>query len=414
MAKFPQVRISFGADTKPLKKGVGKAQGMIAGLTASISAGFANAAAAVGRFAFTLAADGVKAALEDAKAQKILAKQLKATTKATDAQVASVEEWVTETSLAYGVVDDELRPALSRLVRATKNTGQAQKLLKTAMNVSAGTGKDLNTVVQALARAAEGSTTGLGRLGTGLDKSQLKAMSFEKIVAQLDKTFNGFAEGAANTTEGKLARLNIRWDETKEQIGEAVLPAVEKLADFLNSPEGQKAVESFAEDFGDAATALAENMPKITEEVGKLVEKAGSMDWEKYLELGKWAAAFRVGSKVPGPAQVKFMAAIAAYLGMDSLFTGDKNTGPFGSVPLEESRKLGTFGPWLSMVPGYGLLPRGKEMGPKVPYAPGGDVYNMIITGNLDPNAAAKAIERYLERSGRTGAGAKWQGRGTG
>lgn len=414
MAKIPQLNIRFGADTKPLKRGVKQSQGMIAGLTAGITSGFMNAASAVSRFAFTLGVEGVKQAIEDAKAQRILAKQLKTTTKATDKQIASVEDWVSETSLAYGVVDDKLRPSLSRLVRSTKDTTKAQKLLMTALNISAATGKDLDVVTAALGKGFDGNTASLGRLGLGLDSSLLKGKNFSKIWAELDRSFAGFAAGAAATTEGKMARLNILWDEAKEKIGTALLPALQDVADFLNSPEGQDAINNFADQFGEAAKGLAENMPVITESVGKLVDNASGMDWDKYLDLTKWAAAFTAAAKVPGPVQIKMMAAMAAYVGVDSILRDDGDTGPMGSLTAEQLNQMGLPAHY-GMIPGLGMLPRGGRSGVNTAssYLPGGPMFNIVINGATDPAATGKALVKVLNQT--QWSGQYWyNGRGTG
>jgi len=408
MAKIPQLNIRFGADTKPLKRGVKQSQGMIAGLTAGITSGFMNAASAVSRFAFTLGVEGVKQAIEDAKAQRILAKQLKTTTKATDKQIASVEDWVSETSLAYGVVDDKLRPSLSRLVRSTKDTTKAQKLLMTALNISAATGKDLDVVTAALGKGFDGNTASLGRLGLGLDSSLLKGKNFGKIWAELDRSFAGFAAGAAATTEGKMARLNILWDEAKEKIGEAMLPALQEVADFLTSPEGQDAINNFAETFGDAARELAENMPEIAGAVGKLVDTASTMDWEAYLGLAKWAVAFQAAKLVPGPPQVKILAAIAAYLGADYMLS---DTDPITGQPKGNPKTTWTNEDLNNI---YGVNPNAPAYSGTAGLKPGiagAPTFNFNFNQVTDPSAAAKFVAKTVNQW----SGQYWyNGRGTG
>lgn len=403
MAKIPQINIRFGADTRPLKRGVSRSQGMIAGLTASITSGFMNAAAAVGRFATTLVVDGVKAAIEDAKGQRILAKQLQKTTKATDKQVESVEAWISSLSMARGIADDELRPALARLVRSTQHTGKAQKLLRTALDISSATGKDLNTVTAALGKAYDGNAASLGRLGLGLDASVLKSKDFNLIWKELTKSFGGFNAAEANTTEGKLARLNVQWDEMQEKLGEAVLPALEDVVAFLNSPEGQEAIKSFAEDFSQAAQALAENMPTITREVGNIVDKASEMDWESFLGMAKWAAAFKIGSKVPGPIQIKVLAALAAYMGTD-LMTGEHDlTAGKAMMDVMQGKRgaaAGSVWDWQKQYAQQGYLSQGNV--------------NITVNGALDPNATAKAVQKALNQHRRSTGGLSYYGRGTG
>ncbi len=116
---------------------------------------FAAAGAAAVAYAGKLAIDGVKSAIEDAAAQEKLALTLKNVTNATDAQIKATEDYITQTSLAFGITDDDLRPSLERLSRATGNLQKAQELQTVAIDVAAGSGKSLEAVTNSMARAAE-------------------------------------------------------------------------------------------------------------------------------------------------------------------------------------------------------------------------------------------------------------------
>jgi hypothetical protein len=199
-----------------------------------VGAAFVAAAAAAGAYAVKIGIDGVKAALEDEKAQRILALTLENTTKATKAQISAVEDYITEVALATGVTDDELRPALSRLVRSTKDTEEAQKLLSLALDISSATGKPLEAIANSLGKAYDGNTNALGKLGLGIDQSILKTKDFNKVYESLRTSFAGFSEQEANTFQGRLDRLNVAFDEAKETIGFALLPVFEKLIKFVN------------------------------------------------------------------------------------------------------------------------------------------------------------------------------------
>ena len=194
---------------------------------------FAIAGAAAVAYAGKLAIDGVKAAIEDEKAQASLAKTLENVTGATDAQIKATEDYITKTSLANGITDDVLRPSLDRLVRSTQNVEEAQKLQTLALDISAGSGKSLETVTEALAKATDGNTGALGRLGVGLDKSEIKTMSMNEITKRLSETFAGQASTNADTFQGKMDRVKVALDEAKESVGAALLPILEKLADFI-------------------------------------------------------------------------------------------------------------------------------------------------------------------------------------
>lgn len=194
---------------------------------------FAIAGAAALAYAGKLAIDGVKSAIEDEAAQAKLAKTLENVTGATDAQIKATEDYITKTSLANGITDDVLRPSLDRLVRSTQNVEEAQKLQTLALDISAGSGKSLETVTEALAKATDGNTGALGRLGVGLDKSEIKTMSMNEITKRLSETFAGQASTNADTFQGKMDRVKVALDEAKESVGAALLPILEKLADFI-------------------------------------------------------------------------------------------------------------------------------------------------------------------------------------
>jgi hypothetical protein len=195
---------------------------------------FAVAGAAALAYAGKLAIDGVKAAIEDEAAQAKLAKTLENVTGATDAAVKSTEDYILQTSLAFGVTDDELRPSLERLVRATKDVEEAQKLQSLALDISAGSGKSLESVSNALAKAAEGQNTALGKLGVGIDAADLKTMNLDQITNTLAKTFGGQAQSRTETYQGKMDKLTVAFNEAKESVGTALLPIITKMADYIS------------------------------------------------------------------------------------------------------------------------------------------------------------------------------------
>jgi hypothetical protein len=190
-------------------------------------------------------------AAEDEKGQKQLAASIRASTKATDAQIASVEDYIDVTQRAVGVADDELRPAYARIIRSTRDFDKAQRLLNLALNVSAATGKPLKQIVEGLSKSFDGSNTALNRLGLGYDKAQLKAMSFNDIQKDLEKRFSGSALANAETFEGTMARFRITIDELKESLGQAVLPYLKRLAEY-----GIQIADAFGKD--GVAGAFAE------------------------------------------------------------------------------------------------------------------------------------------------------------
>jgi hypothetical protein len=188
----------------------------------------APAAAALG-FLADFGGDAVKAFMEDDKAAQLLAKSLKNTTGATDAQIASVEKFITQTSIAAAVSDDELRPAMDKLVRGTGDVTEAQNLLNLALDISAGTGKDLGAVSDALSKAFNGQLGPLKKLDPALASLIENGATTDEVFAALGNTFKGAASTSANTASGKMKSFGIQMGEFKESVGAAVMPIVEKL-----------------------------------------------------------------------------------------------------------------------------------------------------------------------------------------
>jgi hypothetical protein len=189
-------------------------------------AAFAAAGVAAAAYAGKLLVDGVKAAIEDEAAQAKLAGTLVNVTGATEKQIAAVESQITKTSLLTGVTDDELRPSFERLVRATGDSDSALKLQSLALDVAAGSGKSLEAVTNAMAKAQEGNAASLAKLGIGLSAAELKTMSMEEITAKLAETFGGQAAEKADTFAGKMDRLKVAFNEGKETVGSFVLDAI--------------------------------------------------------------------------------------------------------------------------------------------------------------------------------------------
>ena len=234
------LKLSILADVDNLKKGLTQAGddtdsfgSKLGSFGAKAGAAFAVAGAAALAYAGVLLVDGVKSAIADEEAQTKLATTLKNVTGATDAQIAATESWITTQGLSLGITDEELRPALERLTRATGDVGEAQKLASLAFDVSAGTGKSLEAVSNALGKAVEGNTGALAKLGIGISAADLKSMSLEEITAKLAETFGGQATDKAETFAGKMDRLKLAFNEGKETVGSFVLDALTPLVSAL-------------------------------------------------------------------------------------------------------------------------------------------------------------------------------------
>ena len=259
---IPKVKITFDADLAGLKSGVNGASNEVEGFGSKVAkfgkvagAAFAAAGVAAAAYAGKLLIDGVKSAIEDEAAQAKLATTLTNVTGATTKQIAAVESQITKTSLLTGLTDDELRPSFERFVRATNDSDAALKLQSVAIDVAAGSGKSLEAVTNAMAKAAEGNAGSLAKLGIGLTAAQLKTMSMDEITAKLAETFGGQASEKADTFQGKMQRLQVAFSEGKETVGSFVLDAITPMVSgFVNNVI--PAVQKLAEELGPKLTPI--------------------------------------------------------------------------------------------------------------------------------------------------------------
>ena len=259
------LKLSILADVDDLKKKLGDADKAVESNASKISEfgkkaalAFTVAAAAAVAYAGKLAIDGVKSAIEDEQAQLRLANALKTATGATDAQIKATEEYISKTQLATGVADNDLRNAFQRLSVTTKDVNASQKLLNLALDVSKGTGKDLATVTEALAKAYEGQDTKLARLGIGLSAADLKAMDFTETQKALSNLYGGAAAKNAETFQGRIDRLKQAFDEAKESVGAALLPIIERLIGYIFQ-YGEPIVKRFQDAWKTIQKAIDDN-----------------------------------------------------------------------------------------------------------------------------------------------------------
>jgi hypothetical protein len=233
---------AFDKTAQQADKQLGKAQKSIDQLGVKMTRFGATGLAAAGTLGaglFKLA----QGAIEDQKAQALLAEQLRSSTGATEAQIAAVEKNIDAMARATGVADDQLRPALGNLVRATGDVSKAQQLLQTSMDISAATGRDLSAVTIAMGRAATGQIGALSRLGIPLDENVKKSKDFDAALQALNTQFGGAAATAADTYAGKMARAQVSIGEAGEALGTAFVPVIEQATQLITSGIG--AFDSF-------------------------------------------------------------------------------------------------------------------------------------------------------------------------
>jgi len=236
----PKVSITFDADLSQLKKAtadaeksVGTFEDSVLNFSKKTAAAFALAAAAAAAYATKLVVDGVQSAIADEAAQLRLAGALKSATNATDDQIKATETYISKTSLATGIADDKLRPAFQKLAVATGDVTKSQDILNLAIDVSRGSGVELESIVTQLSKAYAGQDTGLARLGVGITAADAKTMDFTGNVQKLTDLWGGAAAASSDTLSVKLEIMKNRFNEAKESIGTALLPILTRFAEYL-------------------------------------------------------------------------------------------------------------------------------------------------------------------------------------
>jgi hypothetical protein len=425
------------ADIDNFTKNINKADNEVTGFGDKVTkfgkiagAAFAAAGVAAALYAGKLLKDGVEAAIADEKANAQLATTLRNVAGATDETIEKTLAYTRATELATGVTEDELRPSLNRLTIATGNVDKAMKLQTLALNVSAGSGKSLEAVTQALSRAQEGNTAALGRLGVGLSAAQLKTMTMDDVTKSLAETFAGAADTAANTFEGKMTRLGLAFEDVRDTVGgfvlDAITPMVENfvtkvmpaLAAFADGLTGGSGLKNAFDQIIDVAKTIFIPVLQGIQFVFNKVKDAVMDNEEAFKALWSFTknilapfmgGAFKVAFQVIGTVIGTTVSAVGKLISaFQTLFEwGSKVAGFLGfgggttrssiTTPTAPSPSTG-----LALPP---IMPTTKGF-----VASGASVTNNItVNGAIDSESAARQIVQVLNQSsyrGSLGAGA--------
>jgi hypothetical protein len=268
-------------DLQRMDRTAKKAQGPIAQLASGfrnqLTPNLALAGAAAAAFAVKFGVDAVKAAAAEEAAIARLSQALANV----DQSMAldSVESFIDGMARATGVADDQLRPAMTTLVNATGDAAQAQRLMSLALDVSAGSGRDLSSVTIALAKAANGQTTALRRLGVPLSEAAVKSGDLRTVTAELNDVFRGQAAKAANTFEGRLKRLGVAFGELQESLGTGFLNGLqggeEGTRDLTSAIES---LEPAMEGLGAMVATQVNGLGDLADIMGLLKSETGEAD----------------------------------------------------------------------------------------------------------------------------------------
>jgi len=259
---FEQIKIGSSFDAKGFKQAISATQkldkaGKNLGRTLARTLGTAAV------LAYSKAS--VKAYVEDENAARSLGQTLKNLGLAYGSNAGTVNGYISRLEAQTGVLDDELRPAMDRLLRATSSITKAQELLGLALDISAGTGKDLTSVTQALQKAYLGNTASLSKLGVGLSKAELTSSSFADIQAKLTLLFAGQSSSAAESYAGQLDKLTVAANNAKETIGKGLVDALVAIGGTGTSGGAVAGIDKLA-------TGIADTLKNVGGLIDKLKE----------------------------------------------------------------------------------------------------------------------------------------------
>jgi hypothetical protein len=427
MATQRTLKLNLLADVDKFGKGLNKAGTSTTSFGKKVQSAGAMAAKALGAVAVAagamavkLGVDAVKAAAEDEKSQAQLAVALQNTTGATDEAIAAVESWITTQQLALGVADTELRPALGTLARATGDVTKAQNLLTLALDISAATGKPLETVSLGLSKAYNGNIGALTRLGIPLDENIIKTKDFDAAARELTKLFGGSAKANTETLAGKLAILQETFGELQEGVGEKLIPKLKDLVDNI-----LKVSKAFS---GEDPDGLSTRARELKGDIGD--GGAGSLGRSLKILSDSFAALFKAfvddGDDATDGMQEVAGALLAIASGINAVVSAYRKAkeiggnildfliiGPTGavrynpqsgryeqkaaggSVMANKPYRVGEFGSEIFVPSGSGSIRPDN----------GGGGNTFIFNGIIDAESARRSIERVLQNSTlRTGA----------
>jgi hypothetical protein len=284
------IAVKFTGDATDLTRASDKAERSLADTGKSMGSSLSGlagpaalAATAIAGIGF-VAWDFADAAMEDEAAAAQLAHQLRQAAGASDEAVDGAERYIAALSKTVAIADDELRPALSTLATATGDTDKAQRLLALSTDIAAGTGKDLETVANAVAKAQLGNTGALGKLGIATKDATGETMSLDDVLSSAEEKFRGAGKAAAETSSGALKNAGIQMGELKEKIGEKLLPVLGTLGEIFTDkiiPAGEKLVKWAEEEWPKIWAKIEPDMIELRDTSKEVFDEVKKF-WDEY------------------------------------------------------------------------------------------------------------------------------------
>lgn len=242
---------SVGKGFKDANKSLALLKKTIAGL------GILSATKAIASFGLTTA----KAFIADEKAANRLALAVK--NLGLGFETPRIESYISELSKLTGVTDDQLRPAMQKLLQTVGSVSKAQELLAQATDISAGSGVDYETVVNDLTSAYVGQTRGLRKYSLGLSVAELKTMKFSDVQEKLNQQFSGANAEYLDTYAGKLQLISTAAGEASEKIGGALVESLVSVFAAGDTTDFVNQIDTLATKIADTVASVVFGFQKL-------------------------------------------------------------------------------------------------------------------------------------------------------
>lgn len=146
-----------------------------------------------------------------------------------DASRASFDALNTAIMNMTGADDDALAASEGLLARFDLTGKQIQELIPLVNDYSIATGTELTASAETIGRALMGNARALKTLGINFKSTGDRAEDLDLLMAALEEKVGGVGEAFGQTTAGKMAIAQANFENLQEEIGAALVPALESV-----------------------------------------------------------------------------------------------------------------------------------------------------------------------------------------
>ena len=240
----------------PTLRTIGKGFGNLKNTSITAFKGIAAASALVATALIGFGVAAVKAALDDERSTLKLNAALKARGILTDGLKSAIDRQI-ESMAALGIADDEVRAGIEVSSRYFSKQADILAVNAAAADIAAVTGGDLAEIITTIGKGARGSTRGLMALGITVKKGA----GLQEILTATTEKYGGIAAEIADSTSGRLAAGQVRFNEAIEKFGYKLMPVFEEALIWATE-EGLPAFEAALDELAPILLDVLENQVK--------------------------------------------------------------------------------------------------------------------------------------------------------